>query len=76
MSGSKLLRILLPGGSVAAVAFVTSIGAQQATRSVIKPANVDANVLRNAGTAKDALGGSWLSYGLSQSETRFSPLER
>jgi quinohemoprotein ethanol dehydrogenase len=37
---------------------------------------VDANALRNAGTATDALAGSWLSYGLTQGETRFSPLDQ
>ncbi len=49
--------------------FVTAIGAQQRTA-------IDATALRNAGSPKDALAGSWLSYGLTQSETRFSPLDR
>ncbi len=37
---------------------------------------VDANVLKNAGTPQDTLPGSWLSYGRSQGETRYSPLNR
>ncbi len=44
---------------------ITTAGAQQ---------KVDANVLKNVGTAQDALQGDWLSYGRSLSETRFSPL--
>jgi len=56
---------------------VTSLGfehalAQQATPRV----NVDAKVLRNAGTSQDTLPGDWLSYGRSLSETRFSPLKQ
>ncbi len=38
--------------------------------------NVDANVLKNAGTPQDSLQGDWLSYGHSQSETRYSPLKQ
>jgi quinohemoprotein ethanol dehydrogenase len=45
---------------------LTTAGAQQ---------NVDANVLKNAGTLQDVLQGDWLSYGRSQSETRYSPLK-
>jgi len=76
MSGWKLQRILPLAASVAALAFVTSIAAQLAVRDATKAAAVDANVLQNAGTAKDVLAGSWLTYGLSQSETRFSPLHQ
>jgi quinohemoprotein ethanol dehydrogenase len=46
---------------------VTTAGAQQ---------NVDARILKNAGTSQDALQGDWLSYGRSQSETRYSPLKQ
>ena len=74
MSTSKLQRTL--AGSSAVLVFVTSIAAQQANRGVTKPAVVDANVLRTAGKAKDGLAGSWLTYGLSQGETRFSQLDR
>jgi quinohemoprotein ethanol dehydrogenase len=76
MSSWKRRRTVLLAASVAALAFLTSIGAQQADRSVTRPANIDAGVLRNAGTARDALRGSWLTYGLTQSETRFSPLDQ
>ena len=38
--------------------------------------NVDAKVLKNAGTAKDTLAGDWLSYGRTQGETRYSPLKQ
>jgi quinohemoprotein ethanol dehydrogenase len=38
--------------------------------------NVDGKVLRNAGAANDALPGTWLTYGRSQGETRFSPLKQ
>jgi hypothetical protein len=40
MSGWKL-RILVLAGSLAVLAFVTSIGAQEAVRGVTKPASVD-----------------------------------
>jgi quinohemoprotein ethanol dehydrogenase len=41
-----------------------------------KPPNVDAKLLRDAGSiAKDPLPGSWLSYGRNQSETRYSTLK-
>ena len=40
-------------------------------------ANVITNdILRRAGTATDAMGGSWLSYGRTQGETRYSPLKQ
>ncbi len=56
---------LLAGG-LAGLAFVTVIRAQTP---------VDAEVLKNAGTPADSQPGSWLSYGRTQSETRFSPLK-
>ena len=34
------------------------------------------DVLRRAGTANDALPGSWLSYGRDQAETRYSTLKQ
>ena len=37
---------------------------------------VDLTVLKNAGTPNDRLPGSWLTYGKSQSETRYSPLKQ
>ncbi len=49
------------------------LGAQPAA----KPVNVDARILRSAGSvASDALPGSWLSYGRNQSETRYSTLKQ
>jgi quinohemoprotein ethanol dehydrogenase len=50
----------------------TRLPAQQAA----KPVNVDGKVLRNAGAANDALPGSWLSYGRTQGETRYSTLKQ
>ncbi|HTW68179.1 MAG TPA: PQQ-dependent dehydrogenase, methanol/ethanol family [Bryobacteraceae bacterium] len=49
-----------------------SIGAQPAASR----ASVDAKVLANAGTSRDALPGDWLSYGRSLSETRYSLLNQ
>jgi quinohemoprotein ethanol dehydrogenase len=63
MATSKHYAIILFAGAL-------TIGAQQAARTV------DANVLKNAGTPKDAFAGDWLSYGRSQGETRYSPLKQ
>ena len=38
--------------------------------------NVTTDVLRRGGTPNDALPGAWLSYGRSQTETRYSPLKQ
>jgi quinohemoprotein ethanol dehydrogenase len=54
------------GGVVIALAAIATVGAQQS-----KPAPVDAKVLRNV----DTLSGSWLAYGRTQGETRYSPLK-
>src|SRR5215475_5289039 len=72
----KRLRVLLAGGGIAALVWVTAIAAQQPVRSVVNAGRVDAAALRNAGTRSDASVGSWLSYGLTQAETRFSPLNQ
>jgi glucose dehydrogenase len=37
---------------------------------------VDSEVLKKAGTPADQFPGSWLTYGKSQSEQRFSPLRQ
>jgi PQQ-dependent dehydrogenase (methanol/ethanol family) len=37
---------------------------------------VDSTMLKNAGTPNDQYPGSWLSYGKSQGETRYSPLKQ
>jgi len=52
----------------------TWLRAQQAANPA--PVNVDGNVLRNAGAANDALPGSWLTYGRTQGETRYSTLKQ
>src|SRR5215471_18445185 len=41
-----------------------------------KQPGVDAAVLRQAGSRSDPLAGSWLTYGKSQSETRYSSLKQ
>ena len=56
-------------GAVAALTFISTITAQQ-------PRAVDAKILKTAGTAKDALPGTWLTYGLSETEQRFSQLKQ
>ncbi len=53
--------------AAAAPGFITGARAQQ---------NVDMEVLKNAGTPADTLPGSWLSYGHSQNETRYSALKQ
>lgn len=40
------------------------------------PRAVDAKVLKTAGTAKDAMPGTWLTYGLTQTEQRYSQLKQ
>ncbi|HEV3332824.1 MAG TPA: PQQ-dependent dehydrogenase, methanol/ethanol family [Bryobacteraceae bacterium] len=41
-----------------------------------QPRAVDAAALKAAGSAKDPLAGSWVTYGLTQGETRYSPLNQ
>jgi quinohemoprotein ethanol dehydrogenase len=41
-----------------------------------QPAVVDSPVLKSAGTPSDRLPGSWVTYGKSQSEQRYSPLKQ
>jgi quinohemoprotein ethanol dehydrogenase len=53
---------------------VATLSAQQ-PRPAAFETKVDALVLKNAGTPQDTLAGSWLSYGRSQGETRYSPLK-
>jgi glucose dehydrogenase len=59
----------LAGGGVAALTLISPVAAQQ-------PRVVDANVLKVAGTANDLMPGSWLTYGLTQGETRYSLLNQ
>src|SRR4029453_7337350 len=46
------------------------------TTTAQQPRAVDAKVLKTAGTDKDALPGTWLTYGLTQTEQRYSPLKQ
>jgi PQQ-dependent dehydrogenase (methanol/ethanol family) len=41
-----------------------------------QPHAVGAKVLQTAGTAKDALPGTWLTYGLTQTEQRYSQMKQ
>ncbi|MEO8097155.1 MAG: PQQ-dependent dehydrogenase, methanol/ethanol family [Acidobacteriota bacterium] len=65
----KIRALFAAGGAAAVLAFVTTVEAQQ-------PRPVDAAVLKAAGTANDPMEGSWLSYGRTQGETRYSPLKQ
>ena len=56
-------------GIIVALTLISAIVAQQ-------PRSVDAKILRAAGTAKDALPGTWLTYGLTQTEQRYSLLKQ
>jgi quinohemoprotein ethanol dehydrogenase len=69
----KQLGIVLV--AIGAFMAVTTIGAQQAARTA-PIAKVDANALKSAGSPQDAHPGDWLSYGRSQSEARYSPLNQ
>jgi quinohemoprotein ethanol dehydrogenase len=69
---AQLLRNRFIGGAIAALGLLTIAYSQQAGA----PPRVDAGVLKNAGTAADSQPGSWLSYGRSQTETRYSPLKQ
>ena len=66
-----LAAVIWMGASIG----VATLSAQQPHPAALD-AKVDATVLKNAGTPNDALPGSWLSYGRSLSETRYSPLNQ
>ena len=76
------MRTFRWGHAAMAVGILTlSEGAWLRAQQTAKPANptpvnVDGKVLRNAGAANDVLPGSWLTYGRTQGETRFSPLKQ
>jgi quinohemoprotein ethanol dehydrogenase len=57
-------------GTAATLTLISTVIAQQ------PPRDVDAKVLKAAGTAKDALPGTWLTYGLTQTEQRYSQLKQ
>jgi PQQ-dependent dehydrogenase (methanol/ethanol family) len=63
------IKALLAAGAIASVALISTLTAQQ-------PRAVDAKVLKTAGTAKDAMPGTWLTYGLTQTEQRYSQLKQ
>jgi quinohemoprotein ethanol dehydrogenase len=44
--------------------------------SAQQPTAIDSTVLKKAGTRSDPLPGSWLTYGKSAGETRYSPLKQ
>ena len=75
MTGTVLVGAVLIG----ALAVGVTIDAQQsgtANPASHSATNVTSDVLRLAGTARDSLPGTWLSYGRGQSETRYSPLKQ
>jgi quinohemoprotein ethanol dehydrogenase len=57
-------------------ALATQATAQTKTAVAARPGNVDTKILTTAGTAKDPMAGSWLTYGKSLGETRYSPLNQ
>jgi len=56
-------------GVIATLTLISATIAQQ-------PRAVDAKVLKTAGAAKDAMPGTWLTYGLTQTEQRYSLLKQ
>src|SRR5580698_3837261 len=66
-------RRIAIAGALAALGLLTGISAQQGGGTAPL---VDTEVLKKVGTAADALPGSWLAYGRSQTETRYSPLKQ
>ena len=62
-------------GALAALTLISTIIAQQQPR-VVDAKVIDAKVLKTAGTATDALPGTWLTYGLTQTEQRYSQLKQ
>ena len=62
-------KTLLAAGVIGMLALTSTVNAQQ-------PHAVDANTLKLAGAANDPLAGTWLSYGHTQGETRYSPLNQ
>ncbi|MBV9401131.1 MAG: PQQ-binding-like beta-propeller repeat protein, partial [Bryobacterales bacterium] len=65
--------IAIAAGAIGAVS-ILSVSRAQSNHPA--PPAVDAKVLKNAGTPADTMPGSWLTYGHSQSEQRYSPLKQ
>ena len=63
------IQARLASGVLAALALISTAAAQA-------PRAVDANILKTAGTAADPMAGTWLTYGLTQGETRYSSLNQ
>lgn len=63
------IKALWAAGIIATLTLISTVTAQQ-------PRAVDANALKAAGTANDPMAGSWLTYGLTQAETRYSLLKQ
>ena len=63
------IQALLATGVIATLTLIFTVTAQQ-------PRSVDANILKTAGTDKETLPGTWLTYGLTQTEQRYSPLKQ
>src|SRR3974390_1030440 len=63
------INAILTAGVAASLTLISTVSAQQ-------PRAVDANILKTAGMANDPMAGSWLTYGLTQGETRFSLLKQ
>ncbi len=61
--------------SLISTVFFSAVLAQQQPRAA-NAKEVDAKVLKTAGTAADALPGTWLTYGLSQTEQRYSQMKQ
>jgi quinohemoprotein ethanol dehydrogenase len=78
---AKLNKILALASTAAALGVTVAIYAQQTTTrgggtaKASAPVVTDA-VLKRAGTANDPLAGSWLSYGHSTTEQRYSTLKQ
>jgi quinohemoprotein ethanol dehydrogenase len=69
LTGSNIRALPAAGIAATLTLISTLVMAQQ-------PRAVDANILKAAGTANDLMAGSWLTYGLTQAETRYSPLKQ
>jgi len=67
LTKTKTLGLL--AAVIGTFALIFTVTAQQ-------PRAVDAKVLKAAGTAQDALPGTWLTYGLTQNEQRYSLLKQ
>jgi quinohemoprotein ethanol dehydrogenase len=72
--GREVLMMMFRQNYASALLAWTAIGCASLMHA--QPAVVDSTVLKNAGTRNDLLPGSWLTYGKSQSEQRYSPLKQ